>query len=157
MADVLCNIAKGRFIEWFYRVDNNDPTNSAILVVPIAAGTATDDQIRDADTLAAILALGGGLTERTANGWNRKTLTDADITFGSPDDSANTMSVVISDQTWTPTSGSDTVSDLIIAYDSDTTGGTDSNVLPIGVLDFVITPDGSLVTMDVGSTLGTAS
>lgn len=157
MADVLCNIAKGRFIEWFYRVDNNDPTNSVILVIPFNAGTATDDQIRDADTVAAVFALGGGITERTANGWNRKTLTDADITFGSPDDSANTMSVVISDQTWTPTSPTDTVTDLLIAYDSDSTGGTDSNILPIGVLDFVITPDGSLVTMDVGSTLGTAS
>lgn len=155
MADVLCNIAKGRWIEWFYRVDNNDPTNSAIIIVPIDAGSATDDNIRDADTLAAILALGGGMTERSSSGWNRKTLTDADITFGSPDDSANTMSVVISDQTWTPTAGA--VTDLLVCYDSDTTGGTDSNILPIGVLDFAITPDGSIVTMDVGSTLGTAS
>lgn len=155
MADVLCNVAKGRWIEWFWRVNNNDPTNSAIILVPISAGTATDDQIRDADTLAAILALGGGLTERTANGWNRKTITDADIADPSVDDSGNTNSVVISDQTWTPTA--DAVTDILVCYDSDTTAGTDSNILPIGVLDFAVTGDGSVVTMDVGSTLGTAS
>lgn len=144
MADVVCNIAKGRAIELALRVDGNDPANSALLVIPIDAGAATDDQLRDADTLSALLAL---VTERTSGGWNRKTLTDSSITITTtPDDTNNRYDIDLPDQTWTAVS-SGAVTDVVIAYDSDTTAGTDANVVPIGVLDFAITPDGSDVTL----------
>jgi hypothetical protein len=34
----------------------------------------------------------------------------------------------------------------VIGYDSDTTAGTDANIIPLTCHDFVITPDGSTVT-----------
>ena len=140
MADIVFNIAKGRVVELFNRVDTNDPTNSALVIVPVDVGATSDATIRDFDTLAAVLA--GGVTERTTGGWNRKTLTDADITFPAPDDTNDRFDIDIPDQTWTAvTAGA--VTDLIICYDNDTTAGTDSNLIPLTMHDFAITPDGS--------------
>lgn len=143
MADIVFNIAKGRVVELFNRVDANDPANSALVIVPVDVGATTDATIRDFDTLAAVL--GGGVTERTTGGWSRKTLTDADITFPAPDDTNDRYDIDIPDQTWTAvTAGA--VTDLIVCYDNDTTGGTDSNLIPLTMHDFAITPDGSDVT-----------
>ena len=140
MADIVFNIAKGRVVEFVSRVDTNDPTNAALIVVPVDVGATTDATIRDFDTLAAVLA--GGVTERTTGGWSRKTLTDADITLSAPDDTNDRYDVDIPDQTWTAvTAGA--VTDLLICYDSDTTAGTDSNIIPLTMHDFAITPDGS--------------
>ena len=154
MADLVFNIAKGRVVEFFNRVDSNDPANSAIIVVPVDAGATTDATIRDFDTLSA--ALGGGLTERSTSGWNRKTLTDADIATPAVDDTNDRFEVTISDQTWTAvTAGA--VTDLLICYDSDTTAGTDANIIPLLCLDFAITPDGSDVVADAGTAIFRAS
>lgn len=143
MADFVFNMAKGRVVELFNRVDSNDPTNSALIIVPVDVGATTDATIKDFDTLAAVLA--GGVTERTTGGWNRKTLTDSDITFPAPDDTNDRFDIDIPDQTWTAvTTGA--VTDLIICYDNDTTGGTDSNLIPLTQHDFAVTPDGSDVT-----------
>lgn len=140
MADIVFNIAKGRVVEFHNRIDTNDPTNAAIIVVPVDVGATTDATIRDFDTLAAVL--GGGVTERTTGGWNRKTITDADITFPAPDDTNDRFDIDIPDQTWTAvTAGA--VTDLLICYDSDTGAGTDSNIVPLTMHDFAVTPDGS--------------
>ena len=153
MANIVFNIAKGSVVEYFRRVDSNDPANSAIIIVPVDAGATTDATARDYDTLSAALV---GLTERTTGGWNRKTLTDADIATPAVDDGADTFSVTIPDQTWTAVSAG-AVTDLIVCYDSDTTGGTDANIIPLLLLDFAITPDGSDVTADAGTAIFTAS
>jgi len=143
VADIVFNIAKGRVAEFYNRVDTNDPANSALIVVPVDVGGTSDATIRDFDTLAAVLA--GGVTERTTGGWNRKTLTDADLAALSPDDANDRMDLDIADLVWTAvTSGATT--DLIICYDSDTTSGSDSNLIPLTMHDFPITPDGSDVT-----------
>jgi hypothetical protein len=154
MANIVFNIAKGSVVEYFRRVDSNDPANSAIIVVPVDAGATTDATARDFDTLSA--CTGGGFTERTTGGWNRKTLTDADIATPAVDDTGDTFSVTIPDQTWTAVSAG-AVTDLIVCYDSDTTGGTDANIIPLLLLDFAITPDGSDVTADAGAAIFTAS
>lgn len=148
MADIVFNIAKGRVVELFNRVDTNDPANSALVIVPVDVGATSDATIRDFDTLAAVLA--GGVTERTTGGWNRKTLTDADITFPAPDDTNDRFDIDIPDQTWTAvTAGA--VTDLIICYDNDTTAGTDSNLIPLTMQDFAITPDGSDVQVVINA------
>lgn len=140
MADIVFNIAKGRVVELFNRVDTNDPTNSALIIVPVDVGATTDATIKDFDTLSAVT--GGGVTERSTGGWSRKTLTDSDITMPAPNDSNDSYDIDIADQTWTGVSAG-TVTDLLICYDSDTTGGTDANIIPLVMLDFPITPDGS--------------
>ncbi len=140
MADIVFNIAKGRVAELYNRVDTNDAANSALVIVPVDVGATTDATIRDFDTLAAVLA--GGVTERTTGGWNRKTLTDADLVAFAPDDTNDRVDLDIPDQTWTAVSAG-AVTDLIICYDNDTTAGTDANLVPLTMHDFAITPDGS--------------
>lgn len=154
MADLVFNIAKGRVVELFNRVDLNDPTNSAIIVVPVDAGATTDATIRDFATLSAALA--GGLTERAATGWNRKSLDDTVIATIAVDNTNDRFEVTIADQTWTAVTAG-VVTDLLICYDSDTTGGTDANILPLLCLDFAITPDGSDVVADAGTAIFRAS
>lgn len=148
MADFVFNIAKGRVVELFNRVDTNDPTNSALIIVPVDVGATSDATIMDFDTLAAVT--GGGVTERTTGGWNRKTLTDIDITMPAPDDTNNRYDIDIADQTWTAVSAG-TVTDLLICYDSDTTSGTDANIIPLCQYDFAIAPDGSDVTVQINA------
>jgi hypothetical protein len=154
MANIVFNIAKGSVVDYFRRVDANDPANSAIIIVPVDAGATTDATARDFDTLSA--CTGGGFTERTTGGWNRKTLTDTEIATPAVDDTGDTFSVTIPDQTWTAVSAG-AVTDLIVCYDSDTTAGTDANIIPLLLLDFAITPDGSDVVADAGAAIFTAS
>lgn len=140
MANIVLNIAKGRFVELALRVKNNDPANSALVIVPVDVGGTSDATIRDFSTLAAVL--GGGVTERSTGGWGRKTLTDADLGAIAPNNTTDTFSVDIPDQTWTSvTTGN--VTDLLVCYDSDTTSGTDANVVPCVLLDFSVTPVGA--------------
>lgn len=149
MSEGVFNIAKGRVAEYVHRVDQNDPTNAALIIVPVDRGAVTDATLRDFDTLSAIL--GGGVTERTTGGWNRKTLVDSDVATIAPDDTNDRMDVDIPDQTWTAvTAGA--VTDLLVCYDSDTTGGTDANIIPLTWHGFAITPDGSDVVAQIAAT-----
>lgn len=149
MADIVFNIAKGRGGEFYQRVDLNDPANSAFIVVPVDVAAVTDATIRDFDTLAAILA--GGVTERSTNNWNRKTITDSDIAAWVPDDVNDRADFDIPDQLWTPGPTSGVVTDLIIGFDSDTTSGTDASIVPVTMQDFPITPDGSEILAQINS------
>ncbi len=145
MSDFVFNIAKGRVAELYNRVDSNDPTNSALIIVPIDRGATTDATFRDHDTLSAVL---GAATERTTGGWNRKTLTDTDLAAMTVDDTNDRMPLDFGDQTWTAvTAGA--VTDLVVCYDSDTTAGTDANIVPLTMHAFAITPDGSDVVATV--------
>lgn len=145
MADLVFNIAKGRVAELYNRVQTNDPANSALIIVPIDAGAVSDATIRDYDTLSALLA---AVTERTTGGWNRKTLTDAALSALAVDDTNDRMPLDFADQTWTAVSAG-AVTDLVVCYDSDTTGGTDANIVPLTLHDFAVTPDGTDVVATV--------
>lgn len=151
MANFVFNIAKGRIIELYSRVENNDPANSALVLVVLAnSGLESDAILIDKDTLSDILS--GTTNEVTNTGYARKVLTDTALaTVPSPDDTGNTYSVDIPDQTWTTVASGDGWSKLLICYDSDTTAGTDANIIPLTAHDFVITPDGSDITAQVAS------
>lgn len=43
----------------------------------------------------------------------------------------------------------DAITDVCIGYDSDTTGGTDANIVPLTWHDFAVTPNGGDITVDV--------
>lgn len=150
MADIVFNIAKGRFVEWAYRVDTNDPANSALIVVALKT-VAADATLKDQATLAAVLS--GGSVEATNVNYARKTLTDVDIASPIVDNTNDWYDVTIPNLTWgTPpvaAAGGAWVA-LLLCYDSDTTSGTDTNILPISKHDFAITPDG---TADIVATI----
>lgn len=143
MADFLFNRAKGRVTEWAERVNANDPANSVLLVVPYNT-SATDATLKDLDTVAAIEA-DGNTAEVPSVGGSRKSLDNtAGITI-TYDDTNDRVDVDIPDQTWTGVTGT-AWTDLLVAYDSDSTGGADSAILPATFHDFPVTPDGSDVT-----------
>lgn len=149
MADFVFNIAKGRVTELYNRVDSNDPTNSALIVVAIVS-SATDDTMGDYDTLSALLG-DANVAEATNTNYARKTLTDTDLSAISPDDTNNRMDLDIADQTWSAVAAGDNWTDLVICYDNDTTGGTDANIIPLTNHDFAVTPDGSDITAQIAA------
>ena len=145
MANVVFNSAKGRVVELYNRVKSNDPTNSALILVPLSA-VAADATLIDQATLAAVLA--GGSTEQTTMG--RKTLTDVELAaFPSPDTTNDRYDVSLPTVTWTAASGAAIVC-LLVCYDSDTTTGTDTNIVPLTKFDFAQTPSGADIQMTTG-------
>jgi hypothetical protein len=140
MANIVFNIAKGRVVEYYNRVKSNDPANSALILVPIeTTGLETDAVLIDKDDLTALLA--GTTNEQTTMG--RKTLTDADLAaLPAPDDTNDRYDVSLPTVTWTGATGN-AISKIAICYDSDTTSGTDANIIPLTMFDAVATPDGT--------------
>lgn len=147
MANITFNIAKGRVAELYNRVESNDPANSALILVPIeTSGLESDATLIDKDDLAAVLS--GTTNEQTTMG--RKTLTDSDLAaFPAPNDTSDYMSLNLPSVTWTAASGN-AISKILVCYDSDTTGGTDSAIIPLTMFDFAATPSGLDITMNSG-------
>lgn len=148
MANIVFNIALGTICEKYDRVKSNDPTNSALIIVPIeTSGLESDATLKDKDTLADVLS--GTTNEQTTMG--RKTLTDADLaTIPAPDDTNDRNERSLPTVTWTAASGN-AISKLLVCYDSDTTAGTDSNIIPLTMFDFAQTPSGADIQMTTGT------
>jgi hypothetical protein len=147
LANIVFKIAKGRVVELYNRVKSNDPANSALVIVPIeTTGLEADSVLVDKDDLAAVLA--GATNEQTTMG--RKTLTDADLaTLPAPDDTNDRFDISLPTVTWTGATGNP-ISKLLVCYDSDTTAGTDANIIPLTLFDFAIMPSGADVQMTGG-------
>ena len=137
MANGVFNIARGKAAEYHARVDGNDPANSALIIVVLAeAGLESDDLLRDYDTLSALLA--GASNEVTNTNYARKVLADADISAGTVDDTNDRVTLTYATQTWTSVAAGDAWRKLIVCYDSDTTAGTDANIVPVTFHDMLI-------------------
>lgn len=149
MADFVFNIAKGRVIEFYNRVENNDPASSALMVYVFNYGAATDDTVKEYDNIAAIES-DPNAAEVTNSNYAPKTLTDTELAaLPTPDDVNNWYQVDIPDQTWSAVGAGDNWTDLVIGYDNDTGTGTDANIIPCTSHDFVVTPDGSDITAQI--------
>jgi len=150
MADGVFNIAKGRVNEYQSRVANNDPANSALITVILKVAEA-DATLEDYDDLAALLA--GSNTEADFTNYVRSVLTDADVSAPVPDDTKNWQAADIPDQTIVAAGGAsnNTLVKYLICYDSDTTGGTDSNIIPLTHHDFPVTTDGSNLVAQINA------
>jgi hypothetical protein len=127
--DVTFNIAKGREVEFYERVNASDPTNSALILMLLRTGSVGVSGLVDFDSVAAILA--GGYTELSVSGYARKTLTDADLDAWSPDDTNNRVTLALPIQTFSALAAGQTIDIGVVGYDSDTTSGTDSNIVPV--------------------------
>ncbi len=147
MGTLVTNIAKGRVAELHNRVKVGDPAAARLYVIPVSRAAVTDAQLADADDFAAIITL--GVTERTTNGWARKTLVAADLSVVTPDDTNDRMPADTVDQTWTAVgAGGGAITDLVICYAS-VASPTNAQLLPLTIHDFPITPDGSDVTATI--------
>lgn len=128
MASITANIAKGRAVEFYENVNSNAFANSALIIGVLVTGGDSLQTLQDYDTIAAMLA--GPSTEAAITGYARKTLTDADLAAWTPDDTQNRILLTLPLQTWSPNTG-ETWDIAFVAYDQDTTGGTDANLIPI--------------------------
>lgn len=149
MTDFVFNRAKGRLAEWAERVNANDPTNAVLKL--IAWNTSeTDANLQDLDDVAAIEA-NANTAEVTNSGYARKTLDQTGGITITYDDTNNRVDVDCPDQTWTAVAAGSAWTDLSFTYDSDSTAGTDANVLPGTFHDFAVTPDGSDITAQIAT------
>ena len=142
MADGVFNVSKGRVAELYKRVDDNDPTNSVILVTLFLGSQPAT--LNDEDTIAAVEAT--AMSESTDGSYARKSLSDSDLAYPGPDDTNNRMDIGddLADQTWTGLSG-ETLTTLIVCYDPDSTGTAESEIIPL------TSPDRDWETNDKGS------
>lgn len=133
MAAFAFNVSLGREVEFHARVDGNDPANSAlILMVLSSTGLEPDATLKDYDTFAAILVSND---EADNTNYARKTLTDADLSPYTVDDTLNNITLPLANQTFTSIAAGDSWAKGVLGYDSDTTSGTDANIIPVCAFD----------------------
>lgn len=150
MANFVFNIAKGRVAEFYNRVQTNDPANSALVAVVLAtAGLETDAVLIDKATLADVVA--GTTNEVTNPGYSRIVRIDTDLLALAPDNTNDWLSLDMADLAFGAITAGDGWSKLLICYDSDTTLGTDANIIPLCAYDAVLTPDGSSITLQINA------
>lgn len=140
MGTIIFNQAKGAF--GYYAT--LPAANDALIAIPIeATGLESDSTLQDYDDIAALLAASNN--EQSTMG--RKTLASVTSVV---DDSGNKRTVDFADITWTAATGN-ACGKLVVCYDPDTTGGTDSSLIPLFADDFAVTPAGGDVTYQVNA------
>ena len=149
MADFVYNISLGRAVEFYNRVDTNDPANSELVVCVLAtAGIEADATLKDLDTFSAVIA--GTTNQVTNSGYAQKVLSDADISAFAPTDGSDRTDIDIPDQTWTAVAAGDGWNDIVICYDP-VGSQVSTDMIPMTQHDFVVTPDGSDITAQIAA------
>ncbi|MFI5985058.1 hypothetical protein ACIBEA_29855 [Streptomyces sp. NPDC051555] len=138
MANIVFNVALGRVAYYASLPAAND---ALILVALESSGLETDAVLRDKDDLAAVVA--GTTNEQTTV--TRKTLSSVTVTI---DDTNDRVALDAADVTWTAPTGN-AIGAVVICYDPDTTGGTDSDLIPLTKHDLAWTPDGNNFTLSI--------
>lgn len=150
MANHTFNIAKGRVAELAANVNANDPTNAVIVIVVLAtSGLESDATLLDKDTLADVVS--GTTNEVTNSGYARKVLDSSSSITITVDDTNDRVDVDCPDQTWSAVAAGDGWSKLLFCYDSDSTGGADSAIIPLTMHDFVVVPDGNDIVTNIAA------
>lgn len=162
MADFIFNIARGRLRQYYDAVDQNATTtqagivstaNSALILVLLElSGIEADATLADYDDLSTLLA--GTSNEPTGGTYVRKTLTDTELAASAQDDTNNRLDLdITTDPVWTAltTTANAAITALLVCYDNDTTGGTDTSIVPLTKHGFTLTPDGSDVTAAIAA------
>jgi hypothetical protein len=132
VADIVFNIAKGRIASYVALPAAND---ALVVVLLEASGLEADSALRDYADLATLLA--GANNEQTVMG--RKTVTATTVTV---DNTNDRVDLDFADLVWTAATGNP-IGALVVCYDPDTTGGTDSSLVPLTKHDLALTPDGT--------------
>jgi hypothetical protein len=149
MANLVLNIALGRSTQFYINVDTNSPAGAELAVAVLAtAGIETDAVLRDKDTFADVVS--GTTNEVTNSGYAKKVLAGADLTAFAPDDTNDRVDLDIPDQTWTAVAAGDGWNDIVVGYDP-VGSQTNSDIIPMTLHDFVVTPDGSDITAQIAA------
>lgn len=137
MGNFVFNISKG-MVKYYASLP---ATNDALIVVLLkASGLEADDTLNNYDDLAALLAAASDEADFT--NYARKTLASV---ANAVDDTNNWLDTDAADFTYTAAGGvsNNSIGKALICYDPDTTGGTDSSIVPVTAHDMVFTTDGT--------------
>lgn len=139
MADIVANIAKGK-VAYYASLP---ATNDALILIAIkSSGLESDATLQDYADVATMLASTND--EATNSGYARKSITSVTVTV---DNTNNWVACDFADQTWSAVAATGGAwGKLCLAYDPDTTTGTDSSLVPIAYYTFSVVPDGSDIT-----------
>jgi hypothetical protein len=129
------NQAKGKLA---YYATLPAASDAIIVVLLKASGLVADSVMVDYDDLAAVLA--GASDEADFATYVRKTGASVTVTV---DDTNDRVDLDLADITWTAATTGQALGKLLVCYDSDTTGGTDANIIPLTYHDFTATTDGN--------------
>jgi len=154
------NFSRGCDKFYYYAVENSlvlaaagqftSTANSAFIVVLLeTTAIEADATLRDYDDLAALIA---GTSNEQVN-QARKVLTDVELAaVPAPDDTNDRFEFTIPNQTYTALGGNP-VGKVLLCFDPDTTGGTDSSIIPLTAHAVNVTPDGiNNVVLQVAAT-----
>ena len=154
MANGVFNIARGKVGYYLDDAMGLSGGNSKLVIFVLSLVEA-DDTLNNYDDWAAVLA--GSNSEADATNYAKIEIAAAGVTY-TVDDSGNTAKVVIdADQTWTSVANDDSNGDwnkLIVAWDGDSTAGTNADIVPLTYHDFTVTPNGGNITADFDQTNG---
>lgn len=149
MANVVFNISKGRAVQFYINVDNNSPAGAELVVAVLAtSGIESDATLIDKDTFSDVVS--GTTNEVTNSGYAKKVLAGADLTAFAPDDTNDRADLDIPDQTWTGVAAGDGWNDIVVGYDP-VGSQTHTDIIPMTLHDFVVTPDGSDITAQIAA------
>lgn len=148
------NVSLGREVEFYNRVNDSDPTNAVLVAAVIASPAEALAVLKTYDTFATLLAAN---PEVTNGDYARKVLTDADLAAYVVDDTNHVIPLVLPLLSWTSGGGPDAGDAwdyLVVGYDPDSTGGTDSAIIPISFHELrrdgaAIVPNGSPIVVDL--------
>ena len=153
MADFVFNVAKGRGIEFWKRVDAGDPgTSRLILVLLKDTGLETDAILKDYDNLSALLTAAN--TECDFTNYTRIVYTAADLAdpfklsdrparSATLDDTNDRHDGVLPTKSIVSAGGAtnNTISKAVLCYAPDS-GGADTTFIPIAAFDANTTTNG---------------
>ena len=152
MADFVFNIAKGHISEYASRILANDPTNAAFILVLLKLSVA-DGTAKDYDNLSLVLG-DAGTTEANATNYSRFVIDDSgEGLTRTVDDTNDRIDIDVSDVVFSSLGNgtNNNLTDVLFCYDSDTTGGNDTNIIPCTQHDFILTTQGTDVTVQVAN------
>jgi len=149
MGNAVFNISKGRTVEYYARVENEDPTAAELTVVLLKVAES-DATLLDYDNLSSILAAAGN-TEADFTNYARKSIDAVTLAaLAAPDDANDRRELDMPDITWTSAGGAsnNTLVKLLICYD-DGSAGTDDVLVPVAHYDFAVTTNGANLTAQI--------
>ena len=140
MANFVANLVKGKVRFYTELPAAND---GLVLVLGKFTGMETDATLKDYDTLAAVFAAANDEADFT--GYARKAVVPSAATIDDANDRVDVDAADVS--AYTNTGGaSQRTGKAIIAYDPDTTAGTDADLIPLLWYDCDITFDIGVAT-----------
>jgi hypothetical protein len=143
---IVFNGAKGI---WRYYLGLPAANDGLTVLLLKASGLVSDDVLADYADVAAILA--GASDEADFTNYARKSITSGIVI--TPDNGNNRVDATIPNQVWSTAGGvqNNSLGKLVVAYDPDTTGGTDNTLIPLVAFDFTATTDGNNLTAEINA------